>query len=132
MRISDWSSDVCSSDLLARAAHRSVFGDDSCQGYAFKLGDRENILVTATGQVDDDAFADTESRRKLPCVSDGVRRLQRRTDAFRARQLMECGKRLIIVRRHVLHAPAVLQPRVSGTDARTAQARAEPHRAQGP
>src|SRR3546814_2433028 len=70
MRISDWSSDVCSSDLLARAAHRSVFGDDSCQGYAFKLGDRENILVTATGQVDDDAFADTESRRKLLCRSE--------------------------------------------------------------
>src|SRR3546814_2390390 len=71
-----------------------------------------NILVTATGQVDDDAFADTESRRKLLCVSDGVRRLQRRNDAFRARQLMECGKRLIIGRRHVLHAAAVLQPRV--------------------
>src|SRR3546814_17879252 len=40
----------------------------------FRSGDRENILVTATGQVDDDAFADTESRRKLLCVSDGVRR----------------------------------------------------------
>src|SRR3546814_12779329 len=125
MRISDWSSDVCSSDLLARAAHRSVFGDDSCQGYAFKLGDRENILVTATGQVDDDAFADTESRRKLLCVSDGVRRLQRRNDASRARQLMECGKRLIIGRRHVLHAAAVLQPRVCGTDDRIGAARRE-------
>src|SRR3546814_11199410 len=55
MRISDWSSDVCSSDLLAVLRHDArLLGDGSDQGVQFALraqAQRHRILGRAVGDV---------------------------------------------------------------------------------
>src|SRR3546814_18541250 len=82
MRISDWSSDVCSSDLL---------------------------VATPAQVPDDDLFA-RHLRRQLADVRQRVRRLQRRDDSLYARAQLEGVQRLSVGGRDVLGAADVVQP----------------------
>src|SRR3546814_4141990 len=52
MRISDWSSDVCSSDLLLEARAVGVAGED-VGVIARQRGDGERLAATARAEIDD-------------------------------------------------------------------------------
>src|SRR3546814_12225903 len=82
MRISDWSSDVCSSD----------------------------VLVATPAQVHDDDLFAHHLRRQLADVRQRVRRLQRRDDSLYARAQLEGVQRLPVGGRDVLGAADVVHP----------------------
>src|SRR3546814_20501818 len=65
MRISDWSSDVCSSDLIVRLVER----DRRVERFEVRATDRLGIA-----EADLDIVADPETRRRVgkPVVIDGV------------------------------------------------------------
>src|SRR3546814_14630659 len=88
MRISDWSSDVCSSDLL----------------------------VATPAQVHDDDLFARHLRRQLADVRQRVRRLQRRDDSLYARAQLEGVQRLPVGGRDVLGAADVVPPGMVGPD----------------
>src|SRR3546814_9794429 len=73
MRISDWSSDVCSSDLLPPLPHtrRSCADDRMCQGWrSHQRGDVEDALYSADREVRHCGMRRSEERRVgKECVS---------------------------------------------------------------
>src|SRR3546814_10725386 len=97
MRISDWSSDVCSSDL-------------------------ENILVPSARAVDDDDLVLAQRRRDAFGGGDGVRRLQRGDDALQLGQLLKARERFFVGHRLIPHAADLVQPGMLGADAGVVEA----------
>src|SRR3546814_9302099 len=82
MRISDWSSDVCSSDLLRQ------------------LGNRERQQVSGAGDRDDAVGVDRGNLRRLQyaCASVPAQRKQRLARLLPPGQVLEAGDEAIAVR----------------------------------
>ena len=68
------------------------------------------ILVAAAGEIDHHQVILRLFRREVQDLGDGVRRLQRRNDAFELGQKLERVERLVVGRRQKDHAADIVQP----------------------
>src|SRR5260370_1309828 len=69
-----------------------------------------NILVSAAGEIDHHQMIFRPLRRELRHLGDGMRRFERRNDAFQPRQQLKCGERLVVGRAEIGDAPHLVQP----------------------
>ena len=67
------------------------------QGDAVARGDGVDVFVATAGEIDDDAFAAPQFARQFQAVGDGMRRFQRRDDAFETAEVR--GRRRALRRR---------------------------------
>src|SRR5918994_6441682 len=72
------------------------------------IRDDLNVLVAATGEVDDEVFIRPELTRYLLGVEDGVRRLERRDDALKTRAQGEGFQGFLVGDARVLDQTSVL------------------------
>ena len=66
-----------------------------------------------------------ELARDVADAGEGVRRLERRDDPLAPRDELDRRERLVVGRRQVRRAPALLEPGVLRADARVVEARAD-------
>ena len=76
-----------------------------------------DIFIAAPRQIHQHGLIFAQRRRELGRVGQRVTRLQRRDDAFQARELMKSGQRFGISDRYILRPARVFEPRVFGADA---------------
>ena len=84
--------------------------------------DRIEILVAAAGEIDHHEVILRLLRRELEHLGDGVRRFQRRNDAFELGKELERVQRLVIGRRQEGDAADIVEPCMFGADARIIEA----------
>src|SRR5262249_21211915 len=96
---------------------RSVRASRGSQGHTERRGDGVNVLVAASGETEHHHLlgAQLAALAQRQQVRDGVRRLQRRDDAFLLAEHLKRGKRLLIGGRDIARAAggpqvAVLRP----------------------
>ena len=87
------------------------------------LRDRVKVLVAAAGEIDHHQVILRLLRRELEHLGDGVRRLERRDDAFELGQELKGLERLVIGRRQEGDAAEIGEPGMLGADARIVEAR---------
>jgi len=63
---------------------------------ADETGNFLTILITASGEADENDFVIGHFRRDSGYVREGMRRFQRRQDSFQFGKLLECVERLLI------------------------------------
>ena len=84
----------------------------------FKISrDLRHVLVAAAGEIDHHQMILRPLRRELHHLGDGVRRFQRRDDAFQPRQQLERRERLVVGRREIGDAAGLVQPGMLRPDA---------------
>ena len=87
-------------------------GDCACsQRHPECFGDRVEVLVTATGEIDQHRFVLRPLGRQLERVGDGVARFERRNDPLGPAEQLEAFERLVVGDRDVARAADVLAAR---------------------
>ena len=79
------------------------------------------VLVAAAGEIDHHEVILRLLRREIEHLGDGVRRLERRDDAFELGQELEGLERFVIGRRQEGDAAEIGEPRMLGADARVVE-----------
>src|SRR5690606_18103352 len=84
--------------------------------HAQHIGDREDILVAAARQVDEDDLIGAHGRREFQRFGYGMRAFERRNDALLMGEHLEGGERFFIADRRIVGPLLIVKPRVLGSN----------------